>query len=999
MKAPAPFFLLLVALFALFACQMPLLGQEPASHAPASSYSDSTFRADSIRLQQMYLQAWSCYNRTRYDSFEIIGRQMIDLGSAMLQFRQDSAVYVLTYWGQASAGQGRFLNGYFEEGIQEAMEAVNKIIERYGEYTPVLMYSFNGAAFLYQDDLGDYDKALYYLRKSMDVKKKILPENHTLIGNQYNLFANLFWGTGEYDRAIDYEYKALAIWEPVDPLTKFFYLRRIAELHLQNQNTPKALEASLELLKAFESPDMLQYMRLHPDKKRQYDSAKINGFLIRAKIFLASGDIAQAKACYRQFKELISKNSIGKTTEINFLAEAYSSLGNLDDNPGLSAEALQFFLEAITTWEELYKGSNILANSLYNQAVRLFIKQQRFEEALDYNNRVLSLVSPGIINSDHLDTAYLQKVFPTNYLIESLVDRASIYSGKALFTNNDKDHQDAEAFFATFDPVAERMFMTYDDDFSRIKFSGKITNYYQTAIDYYSRIYEKRKDQKLLNIAFQYSERLKNFALLISIRTARARIFSNTPPGLLSLEKDLKLKIALHERKMFEEEQKNPGKTTENFTRWNKQVIELRQKQDSLKNILADQYPKYYHLNYNLNVSSIEDAQKVLAKNTTLVQYQLADSNIHVFVVRPEGYEVVTIKKDFPLELWVDELRNGIYGYYSSEVKTEGLQQKTLRQYLESAQKLYAKLLHPVEGQLTKSLVIIPDGVLGYIPFDALLKAPPKDPLNFGNYPFLCREYTISYCYSVTLLQEMQQKQHIRPPERTLLAMAPFYQGTYQYLEDQFGNVSKVLDAEEARETGGIVMRRNFGSLPYSGEEVVTAGKLWRGDYLINSDATRERFMHTAENYRILHLSTHGVADNRLGEYAYLAFAEVPDSLENELLYVRDLYGLTLNADLVALSACETGVGKLHQGEGIISLARAFAYAGAKSLVTTLWVSDDFSTKELMKEFYLYLRKGASKDEALNLAKLHYLKKFGGEAAHPFYWAGFMPVGDMNPLK
>ena len=149
--------------------------------------------------------------------------------------------------------------------------------------------------------------------------------------------------------------------------------------------------------------------------------------------------------------------------------------------------------------------------------------------------------------------------------------------------------------------------------------------------------------------------------------------------------------------------------------------------------------------------------------------------------------------------------------------------------------------------------------------------------------------------------------------------------------------------------------------------------------------------------YSVIHLSTHGKADDRVGDYSFLAFTEIPDSLENEYLYVRDLYNLRLNADMVVLSACETGIGELQRGEGILSLARGFTYAGAKSIINSLWSVNDQSTKFLMERFYTYLLEGLDKDAALRQAKLDYLAS--GENADPYFWAAFVPVGDMSPVE
>ncbi|MCB0617025.1 MAG: CHAT domain-containing protein, partial [Phaeodactylibacter sp.] len=164
------------------------------------------------------------------------------------------------------------------------------------------------------------------------------------------------------------------------------------------------------------------------------------------------------------------------------------------------------------------------------------------------------------------------------------------------------------------------------------------------------------------------------------------------------------------------------------------------------------------------------------------------------------------------------------------------------------------------------------------------------------------------------------------------------------------------------------------------------------------NDATRERFLADAPHYSIIHLATHAKANDEEGEYSYLAFTEIPDSLQNELLYAKDLYSLRLQAEMVVLSACESGVGELRRGEGVISLARGFSYAGAKSLVTTLWRVSDRESAVLMQLFYRQLKEGKPKDEALRVAKLQFIDQNNGARAHPFFWGAFILSGDMAPI-
>lgn len=161
-------------------------------------------------------------------------------------------------------------------------------------------------------------------------------------------------------------------------------------------------------------------------------------------------------------------------------------------------------------------------------------------------------------------------------------------------------------------------------------------------------------------------------------------------------------------------------------------------------------------------------------------------------------------------------------------------------------------------------------------------------------------------------------------------------------------------------------------------------------------------FLRAAPEYRILHLATHGKADDRLGDYAWLAFAVPGSPGRFEPLFARDIYDLRLNAELVVLSACQTGTGRLRRGEGIISLARAFARAGARSLLTTLWSVSDSPTQTITTGFHQYLAgQAAPKDKALQQAKLDYLagSRGSGNLAHPYYWAGFLLVGDARALS
>jgi CHAT domain-containing protein len=163
--------------------------------------------------------------------------------------------------------------------------------------------------------------------------------------------------------------------------------------------------------------------------------------------------------------------------------------------------------------------------------------------------------------------------------------------------------------------------------------------------------------------------------------------------------------------------------------------------------------------------------------------------------------------------------------------------------------------------------------------------------------------------------------------------------------------------------------------------------------------ATESVFKEKAGDYSLLHLAMHTIIDDQNPLYSKLVFTITPEPAnEDGFLNTYELFNLEMQGELAVLSACNTGTGKLERGEGIISLARGFFYAGIPSVVMTLWEVEDHSSAELMGLFYKYLQKGLPKDVALQSAKIEYLDKAGKLQSHPYFWAGFVNIGSSSPI-
>ena len=244
--------------------------------------------------------------------------------------------------------------------------------------------------------------------------------------------------------------------------------------------------------------------------------------------------------------------------------------------------------------------------------------------------------------------------------------------------------------------------------------------------------------------------------------------------------------------------------------------------------------------------------------------------------------------------------------------------------------------------------------------------------------PYLIKKHQISYNYSATLYHQLLTQKNEAAKEN-LLAFAPSFKDNKEKFES-------------------ITARRNgFENLLYNIPEAEIAHDYISGHLFKGNAATEENFLKNAGDYKIIHLSTHAKSNDELGDYSFIAMSKVNDSIDDaNRIYTSELYNLNLKADMVVLSACETGLGELQKGEGIISLARAFTYAGAKSTINSLWSVNDASTKALMEEFYKNIKAGKTKDQALHEAKLSYLENEDMDA--PYFWASFIAMGNMEPI-
>ena len=514
---------------------------------------------------------------------------------------------------------------------------------------------------------------------------------------------------------------------------------------------------------------------------------------------------------------------------------------------------------------------------------------------------------------------------------------------------------------------------------SKIELTNLESETFNQIIKIACKAYSIKKELKYFELAFQNAEKLKSSSLFDKISGQLALENSLVPDSVTMKESQINSSITYYNEKLLEEKSK-PIPDSSIIKEYNNEIFSLSRQRDELNRFLETEYKDYYELKYSNNQLTINEIQHNIKPEQTLLEYHInqTDSLVELYTFIISKTEINIRKQDLPttFQKSIDQLFQFMSN--SDFLFTTGEDSK---KYCSSAWYLYKTLIKPNENLLNNSkITIIPDGLISYIPFDALLKSLPDTTKNieFNQLDYLIRNYTFNYANSINLLFQKHKTKNRHSVKA--IAFAPEYR------------IGEIIEYAGQK----ITLVPLAGTL----KEVSKISRLVNTNVFTGADATEENFRKNAEKYDILHLAMHAFINDSLPAFSSLAFAQTDSSdvLNNGLLNTSDIYNLKLKAALTVLSACNTGMGKLRKGEGIMSLARGFLYAGCPSIIMSLWEVEDNSGTEIISSFYKNLKRGKAKDEALRMAKLEYLENANSRMAHPHYWLGFVSIGDESPI-
>ena len=816
-----------------------------------------------------------------------------------------------------------------------------------------------------------------------------------------------------------------------------FALNEIGRVHYSQGQGVQARDYFLRAIEIRKSVD---------DRKGLAFSLNVVGRVL----FYYFGEDEQAITYYEQALELQQE-----IRDERRMAQALDDIGRIYFSSGRHQEALDRYNTALTLQRKQhddigeaetlsYIGMVYTASGRYEEALRDYYQkalkiqqdsEDRVGEARTLHNMGMAYFSSGVyekaINSLNAalkiwkDVLYRTAEAETHYALARVeMARGNLKEARG---------QIEEAL-----PIVESLRTKIANQHLRISYFASVQNYYELYIDALMQMHKKSPADGLDKIALSVNERARGRALVDTLLQAQTDISRGVDPGLLKQQKDLERQLTSRSQQRMLSDRQKP----EEAAAIKNQLASLLVEYQRVGEQMLQKSPAYAALTQP-RVLSVDDMQTKLDHGTVLLECALGDKRSYLWVVTGESVNSYELPGRTVIENAAKQLREAL----TARTKTmagEGIAATMTRvehadtEAWDSAAKLSEMLVleKAVVQPAAKRVVIVSDGELQNVPFSML--PIPETPVvkaelsgqKFGSLTGLVpliAAYEVVMLPSVSVLAEIRRKEgrwSTSGSAKTVIVLAdPVFDeidervkrtpvpgatgkskargpGDYKITSQPLVNAplaEGAVKASNARSSSEV-----FERLPFTrreANEIISLIPSTRGTKVLDFNASRETVNSgLLAQYRIVHFATHARANDEYPELSGLVLSLVNEKgqVQDGLLQLHEIYNLNLPADLVVLSACETGLGRKVRGEGLIGLTRGFFYAGAKRVVASAWQVNDESTSKLMKYFYqAMLTDRMPAATALRVAQLKMLKQPQRQA--PYYWAAFMLHGEWLP--
>ena len=767
------------------------------------------------------------------------------------------------------------------------------------EYLAIVILNCNKA--YYENQYGQTQNAIKSYEKAWQLFQKKRLSNYDITESCLKPLGNLYTIIGDYDNAenVIKHYYFIANTEN-NQQQKYAAILNLSNVY---QNTGKVTEAIDLLAKTIATENLTS-----TQKGVLWNNLGNNYFL--------SNEINPALNAFENSIRLLKSD----TSQSETLSNAYRNLASIYCQQQNYVKANANMKKAVQHFFRVTNKAPRKQAKLYYDIALLDFRQGKFNEAEVNLKAVFSVLIPNYSKAKmqlpNQNTLYAETV-----LLDALDLTASLY----LAQNQPKKALESYALSFHIEELFQSL-LVYEN--SKIITQIRNRNRTEKCIEIYNSLSQKEQKSSYIESAFLLAEQTKSVVLKQVILNSKTRSRE---------EKLILAQLQNWNTIMVKEQQKLELAAIS-------KINEAIKKQNELMLLLKSKSSEKANKTNELNLTDLYS--KLKKDNAVLVEYFMGSKHIYVFTVTNEKIrlelilnENTTTPKLLP---FVD--------FFSSSTAISDNPSK----FNHFSNVAYTVLKLPKKSS-NENLIIVPDGILNFVPFEALITRESST-TNFAKMKYLLNDFKIGYSNSADFYLNTIPFKH---DKETVLGVFPIFKGTsfeLAFSEKEFQNIETNFD----------------------------------GKYLVDQMATYENFKANASTYSILHLSTHASSGDII-EPASIKF------YNQEVLY-SELYNLNIHPNLVVLSACETGIGKLYKAEGAMSVARGFQFAGAQNLLFSLWKVNDYTTSVLMEKFYANVKNGKSFFDSNHQSKLDFLadESIPNAKKSPYYWSAFVYYGTLE---
>lgn len=808
----------------------------------------------------------------------------------------------------------------------------------------------------------EFKKAANVFHSLVDHLNKASQPDKSSVFKSYAFLADLYIDMGLNDK-VDSYYQLMRKFLPDDDLYAYTYLLYIAGSLNRNRQYARAESILKEALG-----------KVPAKITEQWKVSVFSNYKMMATIMQRTNQYDSSNIYLRYCEKILQPSD-------PLILEVYEMYGDGLFQAGNYGEANVYFekIESIINRE---KNFNISRKAqVLSKIADTYLQQGKFKEAIQSAQKAfMILYKDSTFLSLPIKNPEISIIQPDRIIMSLLITKSNALfeAAKNSHSNRNRYNPALSTYQLTSHVIDNFRHMISTDDFKEF-FVMDVRNMYENAINACYYAYEVEPNDSIIAYAYYFIEKCKNQVLLDAIRQNQARKFGNIPDSLI--EKEYRFKSQLV--KMQNDLHRLNFENADPEIIMNCQVENARIQIDYAEflRVLEKQFPEYYQVKYSDKIPDLQ-ALKKYASRKILIEYLDGENSVALIAFNRHKTVFKVYPKNEEFNVCLNDVLQALY----NSDNLNRYDPINFQHFVNQSFWLYEKLLKPALSQFSPAneLILIPDGKLCYLPFEALISKLPENlsVVNYEKLNYMLLDFTIRYEYSVGLLN-FQRSNKIARRGDVYAGFAPYY-----------GDNSALNKVRVLGKKSGYL-----SSLKYNTEEIEDAAKIFKGQAYLGKDATEVHFRKSMSS-KIVHFAGHTIINDSIPELSGMFFSGQANMNEsNEVLYLDEMFNLDMNTRLAILSGCETGYGRLLKGEGLSSIGRAFKYAGCNDLVMTLWKINDHSASIIIKRFCTNLRRGVPTAAALRRAKIECLNNTGdGRPPNPFYWSAFIMIGSNEAL-